>query len=45
MEGRDWHSPVAQAAKGDSKPNAGAQAQGGGNDNNRNKKKNKACDN
>jgi hypothetical protein len=45
MEGRDWHSPVTQAAKGDSKPNAGAQAQGGGNDNNRNKKKNKAGDN
>jgi hypothetical protein len=28
-EGHAWHSPVTQAAKGESKPNAGAQAQGG----------------
>jgi hypothetical protein len=38
-EGCAWHSPIAQAAKGESKPNAGAQAQGGGNSNNNNKKK------
>jgi hypothetical protein len=38
-EGCSWHSPAAQAAKGESKPNAGAQAQGGGNINNNNKKK------
>jgi hypothetical protein len=25
-EGHAWHSPVTQAAKGESKPNAGAQA-------------------
>ncbi len=38
-EGRAWHSPAAQAAKGESKPSAGAQAQGGGNGNNKKKKK------
>jgi hypothetical protein len=38
-EGRAWHSPAAQATKGESKPSAGAQAQGGGNINNNNKKK------
>jgi hypothetical protein len=40
-EGRAWHSPVAQEAKGESKPNVGTQAQGGGsgNGNNNNKKK------
>jgi hypothetical protein len=38
-EGHAWHSPVAQVAKGESKPNAGALAQGGGNRNNSNKKK------
>jgi hypothetical protein len=37
-EGRAWHSPAAQVAKGESKPSAGAQAQGGGNSNNNNKK-------
>jgi hypothetical protein len=37
-EGHTWHSPVAQAAKGESKPNARAQAQGGGNSNNNKKK-------
>jgi hypothetical protein len=36
VEGRTWHSPAAQAAKGESRPNVGAQAQGG---NNSNKKK------
>jgi hypothetical protein len=45
MEGRTWHSPVTQAAKGESKPNAGTLAQGGGNDNNNNKNKKKADDN
>jgi hypothetical protein len=42
MEGRAWHSPAAQAAKGESTtPSAGAQAPGGGNgnDGNNNKKK------
>jgi hypothetical protein len=39
VEDRAWHSPTAQAAKGESKPNAEAQAQGGGNSNNNNKKK------
>jgi hypothetical protein len=39
VEGRAWHSPTAQAAKGESKPNAEAQAQGGGNSSNNNKKK------
>jgi hypothetical protein len=41
VEGRAWHSPAAQAAKGESTPSAGAQAPGGGNgnDNNNNKKK------
>jgi hypothetical protein len=38
-EGRAWHSPAAQAAKGESKPSAGAQAQGGGNDKKKKKKK------
>jgi hypothetical protein len=38
-EGRAWHSPVTQVAKGESKPNAGTQAQGGGNGNNNNNKK------
>jgi hypothetical protein len=37
-EGRAWHSPAAQAAKGESKPSAGAQAQGGGNDKKKKKK-------
>jgi hypothetical protein len=32
-EGRAWHSPAAQAAKGESKPSAGAQAQGSSNGN------------
>jgi hypothetical protein len=41
-EGHAWHSPVAQAVKGESKPNVEAQAQGGGNGNNSNKKKKKA---
>jgi hypothetical protein len=36
-EGRAWHFPVAQAAKGESKPNAGAQAQGAGNSNKKKK--------
>jgi hypothetical protein len=38
VEGRAWHSPAAQAAKGESKPSAGAQAQGGGSGNNNKKK-------
>jgi hypothetical protein len=38
-EGHTWHSPITQAVKGESKPNAGAQAQGGNNNNNRNKTK------
>jgi hypothetical protein len=38
-EGHTWHSPVTQAAKGESNPNAGAQAQGGSIGNNSNKKK------
>jgi hypothetical protein len=38
VEGHAWHSPAAQAAKGESKPSAGAQAQGGGNNNNNKKK-------
>jgi hypothetical protein len=37
-EGRVWHSPAAQVAKGESKPSAEAQAQGGGNSNNNKKK-------
>jgi hypothetical protein len=37
-EGRAWHSLAAQAAKGESKPSAGAQAQGDGSSNNNNKK-------
>jgi hypothetical protein len=41
-EGRAWHYPVTQAAKGQSNPNAETQAQGGGNDKNKNKKKKKA---
>jgi hypothetical protein len=44
-EGHAWHSPVAQVAKWDSKPNTGTQAQGSGNDNNNNKKKKKASGN
>jgi hypothetical protein len=39
VEGSTWHSPVAQAVKGESRPNAGTQAQGGGNS----KKKKKAA--
>jgi hypothetical protein len=35
VEGRAWHSPAAQAAKGESKPSAGAQVQGGGRSNNK----------
>jgi hypothetical protein len=42
VEGRAWHSPATQAAKGESKPSAGAQAQGGGRGN---KKKKKASGN
>jgi hypothetical protein len=38
-EGRTWHSPVTQVAKGESNPNTGTPAQGGGNDNNKKKKK------
>jgi hypothetical protein len=37
-EGHAWHSPITQAVKGESKPNAGIQAQGGGSNNNNNKK-------
>jgi hypothetical protein len=40
VEGHAWHSPVAQVAKGESKPNVGAQAQGGGNSNNNNNNNN-----
>jgi hypothetical protein len=40
-EGRAWHSPIAQAVKGESKPNAGTQAQGDGNGNNTSKNKKK----
>jgi hypothetical protein len=36
---RAWHSPVAQAVKGESKPNAGTPTQGSGNSNNKKKKK------
>jgi hypothetical protein len=37
-EGRAWHSPAAQVAKGESTtPSTGAQAPGGGNDNNNKK--------
>jgi hypothetical protein len=36
-EGRTWHSPAAQAAKGESKPSAEAQAQGGGGGNKKKK--------
>jgi hypothetical protein len=36
-EGRAWHSPAAQVAKGESKPSAGAQAQGGSNGNKKKK--------
>jgi hypothetical protein len=43
-EGRAWHSPVAQEAKGESKPNVGTQAQGGGSGNGNNNKKKKADD-
>jgi hypothetical protein len=39
VEGRAWHSPATQAAKGESKPSARAQAQGGDNGNNNKKKK------
>jgi hypothetical protein len=39
VEGRVWHSSAAQAAEGESKPSAGAQAQGGGNSNKKKKKK------
>jgi hypothetical protein len=38
-EGRTWHSPAAQAAKGENKPSAEAQAQGGGSGNKKKKKK------
>jgi hypothetical protein len=38
-EGCTWHSPAAQAAKGESTPSAGAQAPGGGNGNGKKKKK------
>jgi hypothetical protein len=42
-EGRAWHSPATQVAKGESTtPSAGAQAPGGGNGNCGNKKKKKA---
>jgi hypothetical protein len=42
-EGRTWHSPATQVAKGESTtPSAGAQAPGGGNGNCGNKKKKKA---
>jgi hypothetical protein len=41
-EGRAWHSPAAQAAKGESTPSVGAQAPGGGNGNGNNNKKKKA---
>jgi hypothetical protein len=41
-KGHAWHSPVAQVARGESKPSAGAQAQGGGNNK---KKKKKASGN
>jgi hypothetical protein len=37
-EGCAWHSPAAQAAKGESKPSAGAQAKGGSGSNKKNKK-------
>jgi hypothetical protein len=37
-EGRAWHSPAAQVAKGERKPSAGAKAQGSGNSNNKKKK-------
>jgi chromatin remodeling complex protein RSC6 len=42
IEGRTWHSPAAQAAKGESKPSARAQAQGGANGKKKKKKKKKA---
>jgi hypothetical protein len=39
-EGRAWHSPATQAAKGESTaPSTGAQAPSGGNGNDNNKKK------
>jgi hypothetical protein len=38
-EGRTWHSPATEAAKGESKPSAGAQAQGSGSGNKKKKKK------
>jgi hypothetical protein len=38
-EGRAWHSPTAQAAKRECKPNARAQAQGSGNSNKKKMKK------
>jgi hypothetical protein len=38
-EGCAWHSLVAQVAKGESQPNAGAQAQGGSSSSNNNNKK------
>jgi hypothetical protein len=44
-EGRAWYSPVAQVAKGESKPNVGTQTQGGSNGNNNNKNKKKASGN
>jgi hypothetical protein len=44
-EGRAWHSPAAQVAKGESTtPSAGAQAPGGGNGNGGKKKKKKKAD-
>jgi hypothetical protein len=38
-EGCTWHSPAAQAAKGESKPSAEGQAQGGDSGNKKKKKK------
>jgi hypothetical protein len=38
-EGRAWHSPATEAAKGESKPSAGVQAQGSGSGNKKKKKK------
>jgi hypothetical protein len=38
-EGHAWHSPAAQAAKGERKPSAEAQTQGSGNNNNNNNNK------
>jgi hypothetical protein len=38
-KGHAWHSPAAQAAKGESKPSARGQAQGGGSSSKKKKKK------